>query len=348
MTPSKAVSRVIYSAAALAIMDFFLACSQCHGAAALVNTTEEDDDTEEDDEAEQHLEDAGVFGGKGCCVSFYGVLEGCSCLWMALLACYNITGVEPLGPVLTIFILLFCLLGCLSVHCFMFCAESTCDFTGVGAILQSLEEGKLQDEQTADIFKKLRDVPATVKVAATASHTVSTTDGNGNQTATRVIDHIEEANFSYASWKDVSGRVAGLDEYKIAAVEVVAKIKCHGGDGGATDKSLQSLKQQLLDTCQGYVTRGGAARADPQSNEISLKLPEYGVDGSRVFVTCSTGEDSAWWMNKSTYTACRLAFVGTVFRILLLTSMANVRYTITKCISVTKQQGDGWNEYTDV
>jgi hypothetical protein len=329
-------------------MDFFLACSQCHGAAALVNTTEEDDDTEEDDEAEQHMEDAGVFGGNGCCVSFYGVLEGCSCLWMALLACYKITGVQPLGPALTIFILGSCLLTCLSLHCFMFMADPFFDFTGVGAILQSLEEDILEDEQTANIFKKLRDVPATVKVAAMAYHTVTVSHSNGTRTATRVMDHIEEANFSYASWKDVSGRVAGLDEYKIAAVEVVAKIKCHGGDGGATDKSLQSLKQQVLDTCQGYVTPGKATQAVPKADEISLKLPEYGVDGSRVFVTCSTGEDSAWWMNKSTYTACRLAFAGTAFRILLFTSMANVRYTITKCISVTKQQGDGWNEYKDV
>jgi len=290
------------------------------------------------DVAEQHLERAGVFGGHGCTVCAVGVFEGFICVWLTLV-------LVALIQTRNGFLIFFVLFGC----CFHCCTQrgiTTMDPGAVNATLESLEKG-MDDDHTAAVFEELRKVPATVKVVAEASHTETETSGAGEnqQTTTRtVIDHREDEKFSYASWKDVSGRVAGLDEYKVAAVEVVPKIECADA---ATTASLQSLTQRLLETCKKHVTRSGRAESHA---EAELKHPKYEVGGSRVFVTRSAGEEHASWMNTSTYTACRFAWpgLGTVYRILLFTSVANVRYTITKSISVNKQQGDGWNEWQDV
>lgn len=289
------------------------------------------------DVAEQHLEKAGVFGGHGGTMCFFAVFEGFTCVWLTIFLCLLIQRIDVA--------FIFLLFGC-CFHCVTQGGITMMDPGAVNATLESLETG-MDDEHTAAVLEELRKVPATVKVVAEASHTETTTCQGENQqtTTTTVIDHREDAKFSYASWKDVSGRVAGLDEYKVAAVEVVPQIECADA---ATTASLQSLTQRVLETCKKHIIRSG--RADSRKNEIKLKHPKYEVGGSRVFVTRSAGEEHASWMNTDTYTACRFAWpgLGTVYRILLFTSVANVRYTITKCISVNKQQGDGWNECQDV
>merc|ERR1712032_1638928 len=113
----------------------------------------------------------------------------------------------------------------MGVHLFIQCGIAALDPGQVHAALQSLEQG-MDDERAAAVFEELRRVPPTVQVIAEACHDVSTGNASDRQQGMpdtdTVIDHTEQANFSFASWTDVSGHVAGLDKYKTASVEVVA------------------------------------------------------------------------------------------------------------------------------
>lgn len=214
---------------------------------------------------------------------------------------------------------------------------SCTDPAAVNQTLQSLDEG-MDDEATAAVFDELRKVPAEVTVIAEASHQ-EWKDRGEDRTLETVIDHRERANFPYASWKDVSGRAAGLDQYKVAAVEVVPRISSADAE---TRASLKSLTDKLLDICRRYRHGGGDVKS---YQAIRLNHPKgLTVNGSRVFVTSSAGENAPWWMGKANYTACRFLWpgLGAIYRLLVFKSLANLRYTITKSISVKRQDGAGW------
>mmetsp|Transcript_29042 Transcript_29042/g.53446 ORF Transcript_29042/g.53446 Transcript_29042/m.53446 type:complete len:293 (+) Transcript_29042:78-956(+) len=279
------------------------------------------------DKTEQPLEYAGVFGGHGCTMCFFAVFEGFTCCWLLLVIFAMFAQHMPVLLVMVLF-------GCF-FHCVTQCMLTCMDPGNVGATLDSLESG-MEDERTAAVFEELREIPATVKVVAEAYHTE--TEGIGNDTRTKtVIDHREEANFPYVSWKDASGCVVGLEKHQVCAVEVVPKIEFADA---ATAASYQSLKERLLSICRRH------RRSVSSSQIVSLKHPKYEVNGSRVFVTRSAGVDHASWMNKNTYTACRFACpcFGTIYRTLFFISISNARYTITKRISTSKKAGSEWIE----
>jgi len=216
---------------------------------------------------------------------------------------------------------------------------SCTDPAAVNEKLESLDKG-MDDDATADVFDELRKVPPEVTVIAQASHREWKDRPGGDatdRTLETVIDHTERAKFSYASWKDVSGRAAGLDKYKVAAVEVAPRIKCADRE---TTASLKTLTEGLLDICRRY--RG----SDVNSwQAITLTHPKgFTVNGSRVFVTSSAGERPPFWMRKLNYTACRFLWpgLGAIYRLLVFTSLVNLRYTITKSLSVNRQEGAGW------
>merc|ERR1712151_430368 len=126
-------------------------------------------------------------------------------------------------PILIVMVLFGC-----CFHCCTQGALNSLDPGAVHASLKSLEEG-MDDERTTAVFEELMRTPPTVKVVAEAYHTETETTGTGSNSSTTtrtVIDHREEQLFAYASWKDVSGHVTGLDDYKVAAVEVVPQIEC--------------------------------------------------------------------------------------------------------------------------
>lgn len=276
-------------------------------------------------ETEQPLEDAGMCGGHGCAMCFFGVFELFTCFWLlAVIGCMIAFKV----PVL----LFFALFG-LCFHCCTQCGLNVADPGNVNATLESLETG-MDDESTAKVLEELKRIQPEVRVQAQAYHTTSSGTGNNRRTST-VIDHTERADFPFASWKDTSGRLVGLEKHDIAAVEVVPKIEFVDT---ATEASFDSLKIRLMDICRRY-------RASVRSSDIvSLPHPVYGIQGSRVFVTRTAGVNHASWMNKRIYTICRFAwpFFGTLYRTLFFVSMSNFRYTITKCVSTTMQQGPGW------
>lgn len=292
-----------------------------------VNSSNEYGSEDSSDETKQSLEYAGLFGGHSCTMCFFAAFEGFTCLWLLLVILMLFTTRSP-------FLLIFVLFGC----CFHCCTQAMLSMFDPGKVSETLGdmERGMEDESTAALFEELRRTPASVKVLAEAYHTE--TSGSGEQQSTRtVIDHMEEENFLYASWKDVSGCVDGLDEYKFCAVEVVPKIEFADAD---TATSLNSVKERLLDECRRY-------RSSVRSSDtVSLKHPKHEVCGSRVFVTRSAGEDLPSWMTKDAYTMCRFAgpCCGTLYRTLFLISITNVRYTITKLISTNKQAGPGWIE----
>jgi len=150
-----------------------------------------------------------------------------------------------------------------------------------------------------------------------------------HRSTTTVVDHREVAEFHFSSWNDISGSVAGLDKYVLAAVEVVAMISCADT---ATSDGLERLKEGLVDKCRSACP-GRAVRC---YQKVSLKHPTYEVEGTRVFVTRSPGAEHPAWMSTSIYTKCRHAcpFLGTVYRLLFFRSMPHVQYKLVKQVFI--------------
>lgn len=281
-------------------------------------------------DGEHHVEDAGTFGGQGSTVCFFAAFECFTCVWLSLCIFAMLSG----QPILIIFVLFGC-----CFHCCTQCIVGFVDIGNVKQMLESLKDG-MDDGETAHVIEELKKVPPKVKVIAEAYHETTDHNSDGPSSTTTHIDHTEEKDFVYASWKDMSGHLTGLDEYKVASIEVVPKIQTDAG----TDASLTSLTEQLLTKCR-QAARGRQTRS---RQKISLNHPKYEVgEAGKVFITCSPGEKPAGWMSTENYDMCRFAWpgLGSLYRIRFFTSVANLRYTMTKLISVNNQQGVGWNAY---
>merc|ERR1719282_830987 len=144
-----------------------------------------------------------------------------------------------------------------------------------------------------------------------------------------LIDHTENADFHYDSWKDVSGHIRGLENYKFAIVEAVAMLQCADQ---ATTMSLNDLEQRLLDSCREACPKYLQLRT---SKVVCLMHPNYEVKGVRVFATRSPGITTPVWMNNYFYMVCRFAcpFLGTVYRLLFFRTMPTIRYKIIKRVT---------------
>jgi hypothetical protein len=199
----------------------------------------------------------------------------------------------------------------------------------------------MQDDEFSKVLDQLRAAAPQLKVHAESYHTTTTGSGEHRRTSEH-IDAVEEELFKYSAWRDASGKVAGLEKYKIVAIEVVAVTECHDM---ATTQCLADLHNRLKGACYRRAPHNTRSH-----EEVSLAHAKFPLKNSRVFVTRSPGVKSAGWMTPSTYRKCRFAlpFLGTIYRIVFLTSMANVKFRLSKEISWSEQSGAGWLKFTPV
>ena len=157
------------------------------------------------------------------------------------------------------------------------------------------------------------------------------------QTVVNGLTNLPFRTLQYAAYRDVSGLVGGLDRYAVAMIEVEASFQCADE---ATKQAAQELLQLMLGICQRH------GRNTRSKSKTVLVHPTHAVDGSRIFISRRAGVRAPRWMTVGVYTACKFAFpgLGSLYRIALLTSVSNVRYTVAKEISVHVQSGPGWSQ----
>jgi hypothetical protein len=300
-------------------------------------------------ESNQEFKSAGIFGGHAGTVGFFALWEGFTLIWV-LLTLSNLVGggfgeeqrvttrinrnQEQAERSVGFVIILFPILG----YCFHLATQyfvGSIDPGRVHEMLRSLGNA-MEDAEFARILVELRKTVPQLTVHAEAYHTTSTSHGDSDLT-TDHIDHVENQVFGYGSWKDMSGHISGLEKYQILAVEVNPVIECANNQ---TRDSLANLHKLLKAKCAaaapGKATRSYAT--------VDLEHPTHPIHGSKVFVTRSSGAKSAGWMNGSVYNCVRFAFpfLGTIYRIMFFTSMKNVRFTMSKHLSIHEELGPGW------
>lgn len=279
---------------------------------------------EEKEGSHQQMTDAGMCGGHGAIILFFAAFEGFTCFWMLAVASMMILQGQP-------FLIVMVAFG----YMFHFCTQmglSMADPGRVTATLTSLEEG-LEDSDLVGILTDLRRTRPTITVTTQAYHTTSSGSGKNRRTHTH-IDHTETAEFPYASWKDVSGAIKGLDDHSVVALEVVSSFQ---PSDTPTGSKFTALQDRLFNVCSQY-------RTSVRSETVVSLGGTHPVAGSRVFVSRSPGAKTACWMSTKSYLVCRFAFpgLGTLYRVAFFMSMTNKRYSIIKQVSSRKQYGPEW------
>lgn len=210
-------------------------------------------------------------------------------------------------------------------HLAIQCVLSSVDISGVQQALASLEE-TMDKDTTADILDELRATPPQITIKAEAYHHESK-GTTSHRTEHVSIDHRETSSFNYGSWSDISGKLWGLDKYKIVSIAVLPEYICADEE---TDQSLRELEQSLTNVCRQY------RRSVRTTHSVRLAHPRYPVEDRRVFVTMARGTTRPWWLSSRIYAISRFGcpFCGTMYRWLFHNGMATVRYRLVKQVSI--------------
>merc|ERR1740121_2136517 len=217
-----------------------------------------------------------------------------------------------------------------AVHWFAQCVLSVTDVGGVRQALASLEEA-MDKEEVLRLFEELRATPPEILVTAEACRSepegASASKYHTVRAGVDRIDFCETLPFLFSSWSDVSGKLLGLDQYRLVSIAVVPDFICADEE---TEQSLRELEHVLADACR----RHGASMRLSQS--VCLPHPRYPVACRRVFVARSQGAGSPWWLSSDVYALGRFVcpFFGVVYRWLFHIQVTAVRYKLTKHISV--------------
>eukprot|EP00929_Paragymnodinium_shiwhaense_P021541 TRINITY_DN14016_c0_g1_i1.p1 TRINITY_DN14016_c0_g1~~TRINITY_DN14016_c0_g1_i1.p1 ORF type:complete len:186 (+),score=8.80 TRINITY_DN14016_c0_g1_i1:561-1118(+) len=181
----------------------------------------------------------------------------------------------------------------------------------------------------------MRRIPPKVELYAKAYHTEQRQSGHdqGPNTVT-VTDHVEKAEFKYASWRDDSGRIAGLDKYDVASVQVEAGFEC--GDE-ATRKNFTAQMGRMVEICKQY------RQSVMSGTEVTIVHPKLSLKDPVKIFTRSPGAKASWWMSLGIYDRCRFVFpvAGTLYRCAFLSRVKHVRYKIMKTVFANRTTAPG-------
>lgn len=212
----------------------------------------------------------------------------------------------------------------------------------VRVALASLEKAGNDDKATAELLDDLRQTPPTLSFTGTASHTEQSGSGDNRKTVT-VTTYRVQWNFRYGSWRDVSGKIAGLEKYSLAVISVIA------GFVEADQKTAQALAA-CNDGILKHIQDNYSDCSMSCNLDVAVDCPKFPVAGHiagiddhdsdkhaeprRTLMTRSPGVKPPFWMKRRLYYLCCVLCLGTVYRILFFMSTAHVVYRLKKEVSV--------------
>eukprot|EP00811_Abedinium_folium_P003540 NODE_13254_length_1176_cov_4.428027.p1 GENE.NODE_13254_length_1176_cov_4.428027~~NODE_13254_length_1176_cov_4.428027.p1 ORF type:complete len:305 (+),score=66.13 NODE_13254_length_1176_cov_4.428027:95-1009(+) len=249
-------------------------------------------------------------------VVFFGLFEGFTLFWLfgALMATIASRGTTFIMP----------LFG-FGFHLITQLMISKIDPGGCMKIVQGLDSDT-DDVHTIANIHELRAVRPRIDITVEAYHKVTTGSGKNRSTKT-VVTYTNTQEFVFSDWVDVSGEITGLEKYAVAAVTLEACFK-------PADEPTAIALKQMIATLDADVQ--GRDQFHTRRITVVLDHPTSPVQGHRMFITKTRSDGGSMFLNAKNYRiGPKLCpFVGTIFRIAILSSISRLTFQILKVVSL--------------